>query len=104
LGDIIKSGYSYLPNANKEKEIEITRLFKQSSALLGTLVQINKLNKELNIDKSLHNAFLAFKKALTDTPFGQENPRYSEERINQIHSEYNLLRSKLNLCKLHLYD
>ena len=104
LGDIIKTAYDYMHEANKTKEIEINRLFKQSSNLLGTLHHIKKSNSELIIDKSLHAAFLAFKKALTDTPFGQKKPKYSEEIINQIHSKYVLISSKLNECKLHLYD
>lgn len=105
LTNVLELGYEYIALPDDIKRKKIVNMFKKASMLLGIIIDVKKKNKSLiKYEESFYEDFLKFKDALTDTPFGQKTPKYSEERIVQLHDNYEVLLKKLYECKINLYS
>ncbi len=104
LTDIIQNGYNYIDKPDNQKERIIKRLFKDANIRVGIMININNADKKFCIDASFYSEFVKLKETLTDTPFGQKLPKYSEDKIKHIEDQYGLLMNKIYECKLKLYS
>ncbi len=102
LNEIIRNGYSYIDKPDDDKEREIKRLFKDASIKLS--IMIEHTEKQCKVDDSFRAEYLEFKIALTDTPFGKKEAKYSEITIKQIEEKYGLLLNRIYQCKLQLFS
>jgi len=106
LSDIFILGESYFQNADYEKQREIISSLKTASILLSIIIELkmDKHNKKFINYDGLWNDFIKFKIILTNSPFGEKNPKYSLEVIYNFESKYKLISGKLYNCKLKLYS
>ncbi|NKE71858.1 hypothetical protein [Candidatus Manganitrophus noduliformans] len=105
LTDVVDLGYDYMENPNKEKERSIIRKFKNLGVLLSIIKDIKTSEDEsLKYDETLYLDYIKLKGSITDTPFGQKGPKYSEEAKRKVEDHYCSLLNRLYECKLKLYS
>lgn len=105
LTELLELGYDYINTPDKNKQGKIVSGFKKLSLSLGLILDINKSSGYFKKDEDpFSQGFLKFKESLTDTPFGQKTPKFSEDKIKQIEESYSSLLKRLYECKLKLYS
>jgi len=106
ITEIFTLGNSYIIQPDLEKERRIKSSFKAASILLSVIKDIKRdeLMEKIFEDDRLVNHFFKFKIFLTDSPFGEKEPAYSESDVNDFQHKYGILLSYLYRCKLKIYS
>ena len=104
LSALFRMGNEYIEGPDKKKGKRILIMITNISMLLSVVQKAAKLLGEDDSEESIHQDFIMFKKALTDTPFGKEKENYSEEMVNTIEERYNVLCKRLYGLRLRIYS
>jgi hypothetical protein len=105
LSVTLSLSYEYIKTPDSEKERRVLINFKNLSMLIGIATDVSKIdNALLDHHKALHNDFLRFKEAVTDTPFGQKEPNYSSKRTDSVQEGFNAISKRLYEYKISLYS
>lgn len=98
-------GIDYIENKDKGKETKIKRSLKNASATLSILLELSDevCNSKKEFSYTIKNEFFQFKKALTDSPFGQSEKAYTSNVITLFESKSKELFSQLYKYKIILY-
>ena len=94
---------TYIGDRSISSQKRVTRLFRESGSFLSAIKQCAEDHHGLFYSGELHAAFVRFKKAATDTPFGQVGHASSEEEELAIQDAYSELRDRIYTHKLHLF-
>lgn len=106
IAEIFTLGNNYIKQPDLEKERTIKSSFKAARILLSVIKDIKKdeLVEKILEDDRLVNHFLEFKISLTDSPFGEKQPAYSESDLKEFQHRYEILSGDLYRCKLKIYS
>jgi hypothetical protein len=105
IRDIFLLGKKYIQEKNKESEIQLRQQIQAASQLLSIVLELQKgcgLSGNRDFEKVCKKEFIGFKKALTDSPFG-ERGKYPEAQISKFYLKYHHLVRTLYSYKLSLY-
>jgi len=107
LNELMDISYDYISSPAREKEGKIKISFKHANMLLGVAIKSKFLvprNKEASDCLcSIVNLFLKLKRYVTDTPFGQNTPKYDDLQITYIQTTYNSILGKIYEYRMHIY-
>lgn len=105
LNDLVEISYDYIENPNKEKEGSVKRMFRNTGILLSIFKDIGQKNNAfIDSDGNFTKLFMNLKISITDSPFGEKNPKYSQKVIDEIRLIHSLMLTKLYDYKLKLYS
>jgi len=82
-------------NALKILSMSVTQTLKQTEMECG--------RQRRRVIHPLERKFLDFKRAVSDSPFGQKGPRYSRERKTRITEKYSAFLQEIQQMKITLY-
>jgi hypothetical protein len=101
---ILEYSYDYIKNPHKEKEGEIKRKFKQASISISSLYSIAREHKDIiHLNNDFKKNYLQLKRLVTDSPFGESNPKYTEDSILKIQTTYGALLKILHTYRIRLF-
>lgn len=104
LKEVFSNGQTYMEDGGLNNAQVILAELKQTSMFLSFLIRLKKeVPFRIHIGDSTTRGYWAFKKCLTDSPFGESKGVYSLQRRKNLTTLYELLVEELELCKLRLY-
>jgi hypothetical protein len=78
----------YMRDSSDENRRRVLRLFKESSSYLNAIGECSEeSNAEYSIDTA-HFSLLLFKRAATDSPFGESAPVFESRHYSNLHDRY----------------
>lgn len=107
INEIFNLGDSYIRKPNREKQREILGALKKAGNKLSVIKDMKEHTagrKFIKYEGHLTKDFWAFKRALTESPFGAKHPKYKPEDYRKFQSKYMLLSGRLHKTMFTLYD
>lgn len=105
LSEVLEVGYDYMRKPNSDKQKKILRQLKNISMMVGLLKELKRQKRNIQIyDSTLSSAFLGFKIALTDSPFGETSPVYDTSREGMIQEKFDVTVKKIYEFKLRVFE
>lgn len=101
---VIQLQFDYVGQPTEEKEKKIVAEFKTLGSLLSIIMESRS---DLNgLDDKFQFAYFKFKKALTDTPFGQREPTptFDKERMLLIENSFNIILKMIYDIRIKLFS
>ena len=106
VDDIFDKGNEYIDNPDEKSQRLINICFNSASVSLDMVSDVVGLIPFLPKEKinNLQSGYFQFKASLTDSPFGQKTPIYTDDQIYHFVKSYQALTVDIQKTKLSIYS